>query len=349
MSSDEFHWDPKAFPKGDFDEDYYSVLEVDASASFKEIKKSYYRIVFLFHPDRKESEAEKSICNKQMMVINAAYKVLKDENLRAMYDKKRQKGLIGKKAVGKSAPTQSSSSSSSSSRQEPTKDTAGVDDITSPFVGNSGTTSSRFKNFVESEGDKYKRENNPTDYDDDDYTYDSNFNKVYKSRPKQQETKKNEKKWETYYTAPTFDDNTSLLSLKAKLEILQNERDTKMDALVTDNRDWGEVTDPSAIEQRLFQVQEVKFLDQKILELKSEIDNCIDQLQRSGYSYSPYESRGRDIDHDDFFNDNDEFSDSRSDYKEPNTWRRAYDVRRSGGDDAVWRELDKLKRKKRNE
>lgn len=92
-------------------------------------------------------------------------------------------------------------------------------------------------------------------------------------------------------------------------------------------------------------------MDQKISELKSQIDSCIDQLQRSGYSYSPYESRGRrgDIDQDDFFNDNDEFSDSSSNTKEPNTWRRAYDVRRSGGDDAVWRELDRLKRKRDNE
>ena len=241
MSSDEFNWDPKAFPKGDFEEDYYSVLEVNAGASFKEIKKSYYRIVFLYHPDRKESEKEKNICNKQMMVINAAYKVLKDEKLRAMYDKKRQKGLTGKKAVGKSTSTQPTSSS----KQEPKSTTE--DDIVSPFSGNSGTTSSRFKNFVESEGNKYKQQNAPNDYggDDDDYTYDSNFNRVYKPRTRRQETQKsNEQQWESYFTAvgaPTFDDNSSLNSLKAKLEIMQNERDTKMSELAADDRDWGEV------------------------------------------------------------------------------------------------------------
>lgn len=238
ISSDEFNWDPKAFPKGDFEEDYYSVLEVNAGASFKEIKKSYYRIVFLYHPDRKESEKDKSICNKQMMVINAAYKVLKDEKLRAMYDKKRQKGLTGEKAVGKA------STEATSSRQKPESGTE--DDIVSPFAGNSGTTSSRFKNFVESEGDKYKQKNTPDDHggdDYDDYTYDSNFNRVYKPRTKRQETQKtHEKQWESYFTAHTFDDNSSLNSLKAKLEIIQNERDTKLGELAADNRDWGEVS-----------------------------------------------------------------------------------------------------------
>lgn len=91
-------WDPKAFEKGDFNEDYYSVLEVAPDADSKVLKKAYYKMVFKYHPDNKEGDKAKDICNKQMMVINAAYKVLKDVELRATYDKKRQMGLYGNSA-----------------------------------------------------------------------------------------------------------------------------------------------------------------------------------------------------------------------------------------------------------
>lgn len=45
---------------------------------------------FKYHPDNKNSEVEKQLCNRQMMVINAAYKVLKDPETRAKYDQKRR-------------------------------------------------------------------------------------------------------------------------------------------------------------------------------------------------------------------------------------------------------------------
>ena len=38
----------------------------------------------------KEGEEAKKLCNQQMMVINAAYKVLKDPRKRAEYDRKRR-------------------------------------------------------------------------------------------------------------------------------------------------------------------------------------------------------------------------------------------------------------------
>lgn len=43
---------------------------------------------------------EKSLANKQMMVINAAYKTLRDENLKAKYDMKRQTKKSGTVNVG---------------------------------------------------------------------------------------------------------------------------------------------------------------------------------------------------------------------------------------------------------
>ena len=42
-----------------------------------------------YHPDNKKSNAEKDLANKQMMAINNAYKILKDEESRQLYDKQR--------------------------------------------------------------------------------------------------------------------------------------------------------------------------------------------------------------------------------------------------------------------
>ena len=94
-ADDDMKWDPNAAPKLDFDEDLYSVLEVDPAIAPKDLKKAYYKIVFKYHPDNKESAEAKALCNKQMMVINAAYKVLKDADARTKYDRKRRVGAYG--------------------------------------------------------------------------------------------------------------------------------------------------------------------------------------------------------------------------------------------------------------
>lgn len=88
-------WDPYSAPKLDFDECYYAVLEVDPRGDVQQIKKAYYKIVIKYHPDNKESESEKALGNKQMMVINNAYKILKDPSTRQEYDTKRSRGLLG--------------------------------------------------------------------------------------------------------------------------------------------------------------------------------------------------------------------------------------------------------------
>ena len=113
QAADDMSWDPKAAPKLDFDEDLYSVLEVDSAIAPKDLKKAYYKIVFKYHPDNKETAEAKALCNKQMMVINAAYKVLKDADARAKYDRKRRVG--GFSSAGRTAGAASSSSPRSSS------------------------------------------------------------------------------------------------------------------------------------------------------------------------------------------------------------------------------------------
>jgi len=96
--ADDLVWDPKAAPKLDFDEDYYSVLEVDVVVSPRDLKKAYFKVVFSYHPDRKSTAADKRLANQQMMVINGAYRVLKTPETRLEYDAQRRRGLLGANA-----------------------------------------------------------------------------------------------------------------------------------------------------------------------------------------------------------------------------------------------------------
>jgi curved DNA-binding protein CbpA len=84
-------------PKLDFDEDYYAVLETPHTAAPRELKKCYYQMVFRYHPDNKVGP-DKELCNRQMMVINAAYEVLKSPIARGEYDRKRRAGMVGGRA-----------------------------------------------------------------------------------------------------------------------------------------------------------------------------------------------------------------------------------------------------------
>ena len=56
----------KAYPKLDFNEDYYSVLEVSPTIPSSDLKKAYYKIVFKYHPDNKVGDELKALCNKQV-------------------------------------------------------------------------------------------------------------------------------------------------------------------------------------------------------------------------------------------------------------------------------------------
>ena len=46
------NWDPKSAPKLDFDEDFYSVIEVNPLCSQQDLKRAYYKTVFKYHPDK---------------------------------------------------------------------------------------------------------------------------------------------------------------------------------------------------------------------------------------------------------------------------------------------------------
>ena len=64
--------------------DYYKVLGVNEDASFEEIKKTYRKLAFQYHPDKNPGRED------MMKEINEAYAVLSDERKRREYDSYRQ-------------------------------------------------------------------------------------------------------------------------------------------------------------------------------------------------------------------------------------------------------------------
>lgn len=60
--------------------DFYQILEVNQNASSEEIKKNYYRLSKMYHPDSIHGNVEK------MQQLGTAYRILKDEETRKLYD-----------------------------------------------------------------------------------------------------------------------------------------------------------------------------------------------------------------------------------------------------------------------
>ncbi len=67
------------------DKDYYKVLGVSESATAEEIKKTYRKLAFRYHPDKNPGSEE------MMKEINEAYAVLSDQKKREAYDSYRQR------------------------------------------------------------------------------------------------------------------------------------------------------------------------------------------------------------------------------------------------------------------
>jgi DnaJ-class molecular chaperone len=64
--------------------DYYKILGISETASFEEIKRTYRKLAFQYHPDKNPGKEE------MMKEINEAYAVLSDEQKRSEYDSYRQ-------------------------------------------------------------------------------------------------------------------------------------------------------------------------------------------------------------------------------------------------------------------
>ena len=61
---------------------HYQILEVSQKATFREIKQAYRRLVKRFHPDINRESAN----NEKIILINAAYEILRDSQRRQVYD-----------------------------------------------------------------------------------------------------------------------------------------------------------------------------------------------------------------------------------------------------------------------
>ena len=66
---------------------YYDVLNVQASASFEEIKKAYRKQALTWHADKQfVQNKSKEVMEEAFKLVGEAFEVLKDEELRAVYD-----------------------------------------------------------------------------------------------------------------------------------------------------------------------------------------------------------------------------------------------------------------------
>lgn len=63
--------------------EYYSILEIERTASQEEIKRAYKKKAMELHPDRHGGDKEKEA---QFKKVNEAYATLSDEQKKAHYD-----------------------------------------------------------------------------------------------------------------------------------------------------------------------------------------------------------------------------------------------------------------------
>lgn len=72
--------------------DYYALLNLPTNASQVDIKRAYRRLARKYHPDLRRPAADQAdILDRQIKLLNEAYKVLSNPQQRAAYDRQRRK------------------------------------------------------------------------------------------------------------------------------------------------------------------------------------------------------------------------------------------------------------------
>lgn len=65
-------------------ENFYTVLECKPNATYTELKQRYHYLIKKYHPDKREQQNEEAV--NKFIIIDKAFKTLKDEKLRKEYD-----------------------------------------------------------------------------------------------------------------------------------------------------------------------------------------------------------------------------------------------------------------------
>jgi len=76
---------PKSRTSEENETDYYSVLEVEKTASNSDIRKAYRKLALKWHPDKNPDQQE--LATKKFKLISEAYEILSDDEKRRTYDK----------------------------------------------------------------------------------------------------------------------------------------------------------------------------------------------------------------------------------------------------------------------
>lgn len=66
---------------------FYDILGVKTTATKQEIRKAYYKLVLIYHPDKILNKPPDLDISKNFRDIHTAYEILSDDNKRAQYDK----------------------------------------------------------------------------------------------------------------------------------------------------------------------------------------------------------------------------------------------------------------------
>ena len=306
------NWDPKSAPKLDFNECYYDVLEIPPFSDIATIKKAFYRLVAMYHPDTKESKEDKDLCNKQMMVLNNAYKILKDDESRYSYDSQLKRGLRGASARIRGAasnPSPNKAETAHSSRKEAAKYSRRYSDETQTSQKSESTrrndvfVNAMFDNIAEYLRD---RERNP-------YRYEQ------------------------------ADANLSLPMKRKRAAAMRLTVEKMEEELSRNDIDWGEVTDKHLIERRIRDLNALNLLREQLIDLEYEIGAEEEEAE--------YRNRGRGRDYaqyDDTEPSHTPFD--YTDLNNRSPWRQRVEQRRnprryySSGNDAVIDELERLRK-----
>ncbi|MDQ3291963.1 MAG: DnaJ domain-containing protein, partial [Bacteroidota bacterium] len=84
-------------------QNYYTILEVNPSATPAEIKAAYKRLARQYHPDKHQGN---QVFEEKFKVVNEAYQVLSDERKRTIYDLKLQYLVLQYQAMQQQAQYQ---------------------------------------------------------------------------------------------------------------------------------------------------------------------------------------------------------------------------------------------------